>query len=89
MSCYNKKSFTYFSILWEVILTMEAIKEKTQFTSSSKQKRNNQDGKIGGLSHKTHQVSHNCAICRTEYLLVDFKSSRICDECVQYIKENC
>ena len=40
------------------------------------------------LNPSVKNVSQNCAICRTEYLLVDFKSSRICDECVQYIKSN-
>lgn len=84
---------------------MEAIKEKAPITSKLKKDANNQDGKIGGMKLRFTQdstqdtsskisisakhVSHNCAICRTEYLLLDFKSSRICDECVQYIKDNC
>ena len=68
---------------------MEAIKKKAVVTSKLNQKTGTQDKKIGGMTRMSKNLSHNCAICRTEYLLVDFKSSRICDGCVQYIKENC
>lgn len=30
-----------------------------------------------------------CKICRGEVEVIDFKDHCICEECVEYIKENC
>ena len=68
---------------------MEALREKALITSRIKQERNSTQETASKSNGSVKNMSQNCAICRTEYLLVDFKTSRICDECVQYIKDNC
>ncbi len=86
-------------------MTREVNKVNSLTTSNVKQHCGKQNGRIKGMQSKmifesikdtsielsstNKHFSNNCAICRTEYLLVDFKSSQICDECVQYIKDNC
>ena len=85
-------------------MTKKPNKENSTMTSKVKHQTKKQDGRIEKLqihfNNECHQktaselcdsfknVGNNCAICRTEYSLIDFKSSRICDECVQYIKDN-
>ena len=38
---------------------------------------------------KRGHVCVSCAICRTDYALIEFKTSKICDDCIQYIKSTC